>query len=187
MECVIILLCVNMSGSDKRKLLIGKSKRPRCFKGINMRTLPIIYCANRNAWMTSLIFQQWIMDWDVTLIREKRKILVLVDNCPAHPNIKSLKNIRLEFLPPNTTSLIQPLGQGVIKNLKTFYRKELVQKIISAVDDNLVDESVTAIDISSKFRFSMLYIFLLGAGGLLNARLLPIVSKRAGSDDSLNL
>ena len=89
-----------------------------------------------------------------------------MDNCTAHPNIKSLNNIRLEFLPPNTTSLIQPLDQSIIKNLKTFYRKELIQKIKSAVDDNLVDESVIAIDISFKFRFSMLCIFLLGAGGL---------------------
>ena len=142
MDCVTVLLCVNMSGSDKKKLLIiGKSKIPRCFKGINMETLPVIYWANSNtAWMRSVIFQQWITDWDVALIRGNRKILLLVDNCPAHPKIH----------PANTTSLIQSLDQGVIKNLKTFYRKELVQIIISAVDDNLVDGSVTAIDISSK-------------------------------------
>ena len=62
--------------------------------------------------MTSLIFQQWIADWDVAPIREKRKILVLVDNCPAHPNIKSLKNIRLEFLPPSLLDAIYFLARS---------------------------------------------------------------------------
>ena len=62
-----------------------------------METLPVIYCANRNAWMTSRIFQQWITHWDVALIREKREILVLVDNCPAHPNINSQKILGSNF------------------------------------------------------------------------------------------
>ena len=38
--------------------------------------------------------------------------------------------------------------------------------IISVVDDNLVDESVTAIDISSKISLLDAIFFLLGAGGL---------------------
>ena len=140
-----------MSGGDKLKpLVIGKSKIPRCFKGIDMDILPVLYCAKSKTWMTSVIFQQWVTDWDVALIRENRKILLLIDNCPAHPKIKSLQNIRLEFLPANTTSLIQPLDQGIIKNVKTFYRKELVQMIISIIDQNLMNSSVTAIDISSK-------------------------------------
>ena len=48
MERVTILLCVNMSVSDKKKLVIGKSTRPRCSKGINMETVPVIYWANSN-------------------------------------------------------------------------------------------------------------------------------------------
>ena len=103
MEGVTVLLCVNMSGSDKKLLIIGKSKRPRCLLYIG-QTVILAY---------SVIFQHWITDWDVALIRENRKILLPVDNCPAHPKIQSLKNIRLEFLPANTTFLIQPLNQGV--------------------------------------------------------------------------
>ena len=165
LERITVLLCANMSGSDKLKpLVIGKSKIPRCFKGIDMDTLPVLYCANSNAWMTSVIFLQWVKDWDIALIRENRKILPLIDNCPTHPKIKSLKNIRLEFLPANTTSLIQPLDQGIIKNVKTFYRKELVQMIISIIDKNLMNSSVTAIDISSKIslldRVGFNYIFI---------------------------
>jgi hypothetical protein len=46
-----------MSGTDKLELLffIGKRAEPRCFKGISMNGLPIICCANKNAWMTSVM------------------------------------------------------------------------------------------------------------------------------------
>ena len=47
-ERITILLCANMTGKDKLKLLmISKSKKPRCFKNINMDTLPITYCSNQ--------------------------------------------------------------------------------------------------------------------------------------------
>jgi hypothetical protein len=41
-----------MSGTDKR---IWKRAEPWCFKRISMNSLPIIWCANKNAWMTSVM------------------------------------------------------------------------------------------------------------------------------------
>ena len=152
MDRFTVLCCANMTGRDKVKLLvIGKSKKPQCFKHVDVNTLPVIYRANHNAWTTSALFQEWVTAWDAALAIDRRKILLLVDNCTAHPHIDTLKNIRLEFLPANTTSLIQPMGQGVIKNLKTFYRKELVQMTVAAIEDNLASSSSTATDSSSKF------------------------------------
>ena len=50
-----------MIGKDKVKLfVIGKSKKPHCFKGINMDMLPVIYHANKKAWMRSVLFEEWI-------------------------------------------------------------------------------------------------------------------------------
>ncbi|KAI6647413.1 Tigger transposable element-derived protein 4-like [Oopsacas minuta] len=121
--------------------MINKSKKPRCFKNIKMNTLPITYCSKQNAWMTRTIFQEWISKRDSVLGENCRKILLLLNNCPAHPRISTLTNIRLEFLPANTTSLIQPLDQGIIMNLKYFYRQEVVQKTIAGIDDNLVSSS----------------------------------------------
>ena len=70
-----------MSSTDKRKLLvIGKSTKPRCFKGIRMESLPVQYYANKNAWMTSGIFKNWLMSWDMELQYKERKILLLVDS-----------------------------------------------------------------------------------------------------------
>jgi hypothetical protein len=54
-----------MSGTDKKKLLvIGKSAKPRCFKGLKMDSLLVEYYANKNALMTSKIFKKWLMRWD---------------------------------------------------------------------------------------------------------------------------
>ncbi|XP_035218679.1 tigger transposable element-derived protein 4-like [Stegodyphus dumicola] len=109
-----------MSGTDKRKLLvIGKSTKPRCFKGLRMESLPVVYRANRNAWMTSELFKEWLKDWDRELQRQSRKVLLLLDNCAAHPHLDCLMNVQLEFLPPRTTALVQPMDMGIIKNLKT--------------------------------------------------------------------
>lgn len=49
-----------------------------------------------------------------------RKILLLMDNASCHQadNINELSNVRVHFLPPNTTSIIQPMDQGILYSLK---------------------------------------------------------------------
>ena len=99
--------------------------------------------------MTSAIFTDWLQRWDSELNKTKKAICLVLDNCTAHPNI-SLKNIKLKFLPPNTTSLIQPLDMGVIQNLKVKYRATLANYILEKIEDNLLESKSTAIDISKK-------------------------------------
>ena len=108
------------------------------------------WSANKKAWMTSQIFTEWLAGWDSYLTKVNRKILLLVDNCTAHPHVSTLKNIQLEFLPPITTSLIQPMDQGIIKNLKTLYCKELVHTTRACIEENILNPSSTAIDVSFK-------------------------------------
>ena len=50
------------------------------------------------------------------------KVLLLVDNTPGHTELLKVahSNVEVIFLPPNTTSLIQPLDQGVISTLKSY-------------------------------------------------------------------
>ena len=66
--------------------------------------------------MVSTIFEAWIRRVDARMQIEGRKIVMLVDNCPAHPKVNNLKAIQLEFFPPKATSVLQPLNQGIIKN-----------------------------------------------------------------------
>ena len=65
-ERITILVCSNITGSDKRPLLaIGKFKKLRCFQVVSY--FPIDYEANKTAWMTSTIFEAWARKWDEKL------------------------------------------------------------------------------------------------------------------------
>lgn len=136
-ERITVLVAANMTGSEKRKLLvIGKSQHPRCFK--NVKSLPVSYENNNpKAWMTSVIFEKSLRNWDNELKIKNKKILLLVDNFPAHPNVMNLKHIKLVFLPPNTTSVLQPMDQSVIISLKVYFRKLLILQIIEYIEKKL--------------------------------------------------
>ena len=122
-ERISLLVCSNMDGSEKLPLLvIGKFAKPRCLKGVN--SLPVQYKSNKKAWMVSEIFTEWIKDLDRKFSREKRKVLLFVDNCTAHPIVPDLKSIQLTFLPPNATSCLQPCDQGIICSFKAKYKNK---------------------------------------------------------------
>lgn len=142
---ITVLVAANMTGSRKEKLLvIGKSKKPRCFK--NVHSLPVTYENNTKSWMTSHIFEKWLRNWDSQLKSRGNKILLLVDNCPAHPAIPNLKCIKLVFLPPNVTSVLQPMDQGVIKALKTQYRKLQVLQMLQNIENHENIKSLSILD-----------------------------------------
>lgn len=144
---ITVLLCANMTGTEKLPILvIGKSKQPRSFPKDRSK-LPIEYDHSYNAWMTSDIFRRWLLRWDKRLSASKRKICLLIDNCSAHPADVDLSNITVRFLPPNTTCLIQPMDQGVIKNWKGHYRSTLNSRIIAELD---VDPNRLAMDVAKK-------------------------------------
>ena len=115
-ERLTVLLTSNMDGSDTRKLLVvGKSATPRCFRGV--KTLPVTHCSNSISYMTSTLFQQWIESFDASLVKKGKKVCLLLDSCSACKiEDSALKCIELAYLPPNTTSFVQPLDQGIIKN-----------------------------------------------------------------------
>lgn len=59
--------------------------------------------------MLSSIFKRDFIKWDLALIIEEKTIILLVNNCTAHADINGhLTNIYIEFLPTNTTSVLQP-------------------------------------------------------------------------------
>lgn len=60
-----------------------------------------------------------------------------MDNASCHPEPLQYKysNIKISFLPPNTTSALQPLDLGIIENFKIHYRKSFLQYISSKIDE----------------------------------------------------
>ncbi|XP_054087836.1 tigger transposable element-derived protein 4-like [Zeugodacus cucurbitae] len=139
----------NMTGSEKLQLLIiGKAKNTRCFKGV--KSLDVDYEFNKKAW-SSEIYTKWILKQYKKFGKQDRKVLLFVDNYTAHPrDVKNkLKNIQLAYFPPNMTSLLQPMDQGIIYNMKQHYRKRILTNILAQLDEGT---SVFTIDLLHAIR-----------------------------------
>jgi hypothetical protein len=87
--------------------------------------------------MTSDLLDEYLKAFDAKMGSKNRKIVLFIDNCPAHPkNRDHLSNVHVEFLPENFTAISQLMDQGIIKDLKTYFQKRLVHKLLLHVSSN---------------------------------------------------
>uniref|UniRef100_K7F702 HTH CENPB-type domain-containing protein n=1 Tax=Pelodiscus sinensis TaxID=13735 RepID=K7F702_PELSI len=107
-----VLTCANASGYHRIKFVIGKYVKPTSLKGVIH--LSVEYKAQYNAWMDCDIFSN--IPSHLENLRklnkpEDSKVILLLDNYRVHPSETDLVsgNIFTVFLPPNVTSLIQPM------------------------------------------------------------------------------
>jgi hypothetical protein len=150
-ERVTVMFCSNLDGSDKYKLtVIGKFKNPRCFKDVH--DLPVHYMAQKNAWMDSDIYREWVRKFDHKMARQGRKVLLFMDNVSSHNKYDqealSLTATEVKFFPPNTTSRLQPMDQGIIQACKVKYRHRLLQRMVADIEAGIV----TKIDLKEAIR-----------------------------------
>ena len=47
---------------------------------------------------------------------QNRHVLLFLDNATCHPHSK-FSNVRLAWFPPNTTTVSQPMDQGIVRNV----------------------------------------------------------------------
>ena len=82
--------------------------------------LPVSYYWNKTAWMQVFIWNDYLKKLDAQMRLQNRKILLLVDNAPVHivDEDVNLTNVTVHFLPPNTTSHLQPCDAGIINSFK---------------------------------------------------------------------
>ena len=131
-------LATNADGTERRPAyIIGKSHRPRAFAGKTGPQLGFDYVSNAKAWMTTVLYQDWLRRWDDELERTGRKILLLQDNFSGHVPPASLRNIRVENFEPNLTAHIQPMDQGIIRAFKAHYRKAFITQAMHNYDDSV--------------------------------------------------
>jgi len=137
----ITLFCaVNSLGTEKMKLsFIHQHRRPRSMKNLNYNNLPVYYYWNKTAWMQVSIFNEILLILNNDMKNQGRKILLLIDNAPVHiileETAEKLDSLKVELLPPNTTTFLQPCDAGVIHSFKCKYRALFVQNRIKAYDD----------------------------------------------------
>ncbi|XP_042215701.1 tigger transposable element-derived protein 1-like isoform X3 [Homarus americanus] len=142
---VTVMLGGSVTGFKLKPFVVWHSENPKAFKNINKHTLPVYYRANQKSWMTQALFQDALLncyagDLEKYCIEEgiEFKILLILDNALGHPPfIGDLHpNIKVVFLPPNTTSLIQPMDQGAIAAFKSYYLRRTFAMAISATEDD---------------------------------------------------
>ena len=111
----------NASGDKEKPVVIWKSTKPHCFKGINKSHLPVEYFDQKKAWMSGDIMHKLLSKLNTRLRKESRSITLFMDNAGCHPEDVASKysNVKVVFLPPNTTSVLQPLDLGIITKFQS--------------------------------------------------------------------
>ncbi|XP_035210185.1 tigger transposable element-derived protein 1-like [Stegodyphus dumicola] len=143
-------LCANASGDLKIKpLLVYHSENPRAFKAHNVSKdkLAVFWRSNAKAWVTRLLFVEWVNCCFGPAVKKyleenglPLKCLLVLDNAPAHPPgleeqiHPDFDFIKVLYLPPNTTSILQPMDQQVIANFKKLYTKRLFKRCFEVTE-----------------------------------------------------
>ena len=140
-----VLLIVNMDGSDKRRpVCIGRFKKPKAITLQRTKTLmklPCDYYGNTAGWMTRDLFSEILGKWNQELSRQGRKVALVMDNHGSHTNL-TFSNIEMYFFPPNCTSIVQPLDQGIIRMLKCHARKVLVNQYLTRLGKGVLPRDI---------------------------------------------
>uniref|UniRef100_A0A4W4G2R5 DDE-1 domain-containing protein n=1 Tax=Electrophorus electricus TaxID=8005 RepID=A0A4W4G2R5_ELEEL len=111
---VTLIMCGNATGHMLKPGLIYKSANPKALKNKNKNLLPQCFVPQVKEYLLSLGMEF--------------KVLLLMDNAVGHHVDMYSEGVQIEFLPPNTTSLIQPMDQGMIHAFRALYTKISLQQ-----------------------------------------------------------
>ena len=142
---VTLVLAVNATGSHKIPVaIIGKAAVPLCFKSPRA-PCPLPYFSQPSAWMDGDVYEKWFNTVFVPAVRERTRLLCVldVDNCGAHNKLEH-PQVAICPLPPNVTSVHQPLDAGIIAALKRCYKGRLLSLVIGAFERSRVAPSALA-------------------------------------------
>lgn len=98
-----VVLAVNADASERPEpMFIGSIKLPPLTEELDADTRNFYYQNNKRAWMTPVMFQDWVSAFDTKMRDENRIVLLLVSAAPSHIALGlELTNVRLEILPPS--------------------------------------------------------------------------------------
>jgi phage anti-repressor protein len=142
-ERMTVMCCANATGNHKLPLVcIGRGKKSRAFTSHEVKTMPVNYYSQETAWMDNEIFRQWFHDHFVPNVRQHLRYqglpetaLLLIDRSSSHPSDQFLRSedgfFFCQYFPAKVKSLIQPMEQGIISNMKRHYRRELLTDLIA--------------------------------------------------------
>lgn len=125
-----IMFAVSATGTFLPSYVVYKGERMQD-TWINGGPLSTKYNVSKSGWFDSDIFIKWfksiVLPWARRLPHDEPKV-VIGDNLASHMSLEVVgiceeHNIRLTFLPPNSTHLLQPLDVAVFATVKKAWRK----------------------------------------------------------------
>ncbi|XP_070256816.1 tigger transposable element-derived protein 1-like [Myotis yumanensis] len=143
-ERLTLLLGANAAGDFKLKPLVCLAENPRAPNGIWKGQLPVIWKSNKKAWVTLGVFEDWFTNHFVPEVKDycasrglPFKVLLVLGSAPGHPaDLNDFHpNVKVVYLPPSTTSLLQPMDQGVIAFFKAYYLRRTFAMAFRATED----------------------------------------------------
>ncbi|VVC34844.1 DNA binding HTH domain, Psq-type,Homeobox domain-like,HTH CenpB-type DNA-binding domain,DDE superfamily [Cinara cedri] len=107
-------------------------------QGFVKLSLPFEYTDQKNAWVDSTSFCLWLLKFQRKVALQNRNVLLTMDNCSAHNHIGDLElpNVKIVYFPPNCTSRLQPLDQGIIAAFKRYFKTRLVRHALLCLDSD---------------------------------------------------
>ncbi|KAI9914586.1 hypothetical protein PsorP6_007603 [Peronosclerospora sorghi] len=111
-ERLTVVFAVNADASDRfEPMFIGPRKLPQPAEDLDADSRHIYYQNNKRAWMTPVMFQDYISAIDTRMRDEGRYILLLATAAPSHVCLGlELTNVRLEILP---SSMMESLSTAM--------------------------------------------------------------------------
>ena len=142
---VTLVLACNATGTHKIPVaIIGTAQVPVCFKPPRV-ACPLPYFNQKSAWMDADVYEKWFTTVFVPAVRARTSLPValVVDNCGAHSKLEH-PQIATISLPPNVTSVHQPLDAGIIAALKRRYKRRLLALVVEAFERTRVTQLADA-------------------------------------------
>ena len=144
---ITVAFFVSADGEKVGKpIVIWRSKNPRCFRLASAadKLEKVMYFADKKSWMQVEIMEKILTTLNNQMIKEKRNVVLFLDNATVHPPslIDKFSNIKIIFLPKNTTSRLQPLDAGIIQSFKSKYRKRLMRHVLARINEDLLASEI---------------------------------------------
>ena len=102
---------------------------------MQVKDMSVDWYASKNAWMTGEIHHQIMTKLNNEMRLSNHHILYVCDNASSH-QVREYSHIKFLMLPPNATSIMQPLDQGIILSAKRRYKKKLAERYLACVENN---------------------------------------------------
>lgn len=139
-----ILMCTNITGSDKKKLLVCGTEDPLRHSFRSPDTLPVTYIRHDKGHFTTPMFEEYVKFWNRELQLHNHKAVLILDRATIHSKL-TLSHLKLVFVPWKAAQSLMPIKNGIFNRFRDEYRRLLLQeKAMNAV--RRVDRHLTCLE-----------------------------------------